>query len=293
MTFSEPKALASTSSVTDTTTDYETTGSPTTSTVQASTGLEAFPTEIDLTTTQLSSALEPTIIITESATTAAIAELTTATDVIGEDATTTAPVTDTTATLEFHTTTTAELVTTTSEEASTVFTTTSEDPATPTFIVNSGFDDSSSSYDPWTFWTSNRELGIDIKVNIDSTTKHEGLNSVHFEYIRSGVSYLRQPLTIIPKAGTMYHMSAWTRTTGQTISRCNSARIRCTFGDGQIATQASMSSLFTSPDTWLQISSSCSYTQAQIDIGNLYLYVGLVCLENSQGWIDTVKFGDV
>ncbi|CAG7565683.1 unnamed protein product [Fusarium equiseti] len=223
--------LASTLIATVSSTDYETTGAPTTSTVQASISSEAFPAGNALTTTQLlanelSPTLKSVITVIESATTSATTGLTTTTDVVGEDATTTVPAIDTTATLELDATTTAEPVTPTSEENSTVFTTTSEDPITPTFIVNSGFDDSSSSYDPWTFSTSNRELGIDIKVNIDSATKHEGSNSARFEYIRSGVSYLRQPLTIIPKAGTMYPMSAWTRTTGQTISRCNSARIQ-------------------------------------------------------------------
>ncbi|KAI6772999.1 hypothetical protein HG530_003957 [Fusarium avenaceum] len=221
-------------------------------------------------TTALSSTEELTITVTESI------SGTQATSTLEESITTTD---ESTATVE---PTTTEAATTSDEPTTTAAasTTTAEAPADPTHITNGGFEDSSESVSPWELFQS-----ADTSVAVDTNVRNDGQNSARLSFSVGKVNYLRQPLQSI-SAGVSYTASAWIRP----HFLCTSTYIVCAYRTTGVSSRLALPLTVTDGSSWQQLSLPCSYTQAQLDEGNLYLYVGYNCPSGSTSYIDSVDF---
>jgi hypothetical protein len=175
--------------------------------------------------------------------------------------------------------TTTEIATTTEAATATDTTTTSEAPSAIPFLSNAGFDDYTSSLAP-------RELYIDENtVSIASDVKHDGRNSaLMVQGMRPLVDYIMQPLRGSITAGVAYTMSA------KADMFCPGVALICTYQNNNWDDPEGI--LLTSHvDEWTHVSSTCTYTQEQIDSGDLYFMIGFICSGNQgRGYIDTVDF---
>ncbi|KAF4336686.1 hypothetical protein FBEOM_9431 [Fusarium beomiforme] len=224
-------------------------------------------TTIEFSTTEGSLTIDLTSTATESD---AVTTIATTTDSTTTETTTAEPTTTA------EDTTTAE-PTTTAETSTTV-----EAPAGPTHIVNAGFEASSQSISPWSLVDTSAQYSV----SVDTTESHEGQNSAHMSYRSGSTNFLRQPLQNI-EAGVSYTMSAWILSS----STCPVAYLRCTFNDDSVV----KSEMYIVPDgtedSWQQMTATCAYSQAQVDAGNLFFYVGFYCYGSlSEPRIDTVGF---
>ncbi|KAH7166805.1 hypothetical protein DER46DRAFT_600982 [Fusarium sp. MPI-SDFR-AT-0072] len=177
--------------------------------------------------------------------------------------------------------TTAEIATTTEAATATATTTTSEAPSAIPFISNAGFEDDSSSTAPW-------ELTYgENTVSVVSDVKHDGRNSARITQGQSMISdYIRQPLRGSITAGVTYTMSAWVNAN----YFCPGVTFMCSYQDNYW-TNPEVVDLTAATDEWTYISSTCTYTQEQIDSGGLYFMIGFNCIgAQGQGYIDTVDF---
>ncbi|KAF5984427.1 light induced alcohol dehydrogenase Bli-4 [Fusarium coicis] len=156
--------------------------------------------------------------------------------------------------------TTSEIATTTEAATPTDTTTTSEAPSAIPFLSNAGFDDYTPSLAPW-------ELYIDENtVSIASDVKHDGHNSaLMVQGIRPLVDYIRQPLRGSITAGVAYTMSAWVKAD----MFCPGVTLICTYQDNNWNNPEGI--LLTSHvDEWTHVSSTCAYTQEQVDSGDFF-----------------------
>ncbi|KAM0547585.1 hypothetical protein ACHAPJ_010329 [Fusarium lateritium] len=254
------------------------TEAPTTTTTEASIVTDG-TTATGLTTSDLSSIEELTSTIFESQSTtetstaegSSYTELSTTGLSYTEEFTLTVTETTSTWSVEESTTIMTESMTvgeTSTTEAPTT-TTTSEAPAGPTFLANAGFEASPVTTDPWGFFITEPNYAL----SLDSDIKHDGEHSARIDLAVTATNYIRQEYSLTPEAGVPYSVSAWVR------------------GGARQNGQRTLLSLAGSLNEWKQISGTCNYSQAQINAGNLYLYVGFTCSANGQGWIDTVSFG--
>ncbi|KAF5712172.1 hypothetical protein FMUND_8594 [Fusarium mundagurra] len=177
--------------------------------------------------------------------------------------------------------TTTEIATTTEPAATTTdTTTTSEAPSAVPFLSNAGFDDYASSMEPWELQTGENT------VSIASDVKHDGRNSaLMIQGMKPFIDYIRQPLRGSITAGVAYTMSAWVNAD----MFCPGVMLLCTYQNNNWDDPET--ALFTSVDEWTHVSSTCTYTQEQIDSGDLYFMIGFICSGNQgRGYIDTVNF---
>ncbi|KAG8360470.1 hypothetical protein FVEN_g2056 [Fusarium venenatum] len=175
---------------------------------------------------------------------------------------------------------TSEIATT---EAATVtaVSTTSAAPSTIPFISNTGFDDESSSLAPWELY-----IGEDT-VSIDTDVKHDGPNSARINKGQGIVQdYIRQPLRGSITAGVTYTMSAWVNAN----LYCPYALLICSYQNNNWA-EPGIFDITAKTDDWTYVSTTCTYTQDQIDSGNLYFMIGFGCIgAQGIGYVDTVDF---
>ncbi|QPC73312.1 hypothetical protein HYE68_004064 [Fusarium pseudograminearum] len=177
---------------------------------------------------------------------------------------------------------TAEIATTTEASTAAATTTTPEEPSNVPFIRNAGFEDYDSSVEPWQMYNN------EGTVSIDSDIKYDGRHSARIGMLGSKLlqDFIRQPLQGSVTAGVTYTMSAWVRPNPY----CVAATLLCSYQNNNwdnpepvVLTEAT--------DEWTYISSTCTYTQEQIDSGDLYLMIGFI-FATSQGvvYIDDVNF---
>jgi hypothetical protein len=176
-----------------------------------------------------------------------------------------------------------ESVATTTDDTTTAvpITTTAEAPSTPTFIVNTGFEDSSESLSPWSIYVPNPP----VTLSLDTSTSHDGQNSAHLSYAEQGGNGLQQKLQGPIMADVTYAMSAWVRTS----IGCHQAHLECQFGGLYAEGQA----FELDPDTvndWQLVSTTCTFTPDQVDSGNLRMLVAFSCRMDSDAYVDTVSF---
>ncbi|KAG5787363.1 hypothetical protein H9Q69_013569 [Fusarium xylarioides] len=176
--------------------------------------------------------------------------------------------------------TTTEIATTTETATTTDTTTTSEAPSTIPFISNAGFDDYASSLAPWELYTGENA------VSIASDVKHDGRNSaLMVQGMKALVDFIRQPLRGSITAGVAYTMSAWVNAD----VFCPGVTLICTYQNNWNDPEPII--LTSSVGEWTHVSSTCTYTQEEIDSGNLYFMIGFICSGNQgRGYIDTVDF---
>ncbi|KAJ4045972.1 hypothetical protein NW761_007986 [Fusarium oxysporum] len=177
--------------------------------------------------------------------------------------------------------TTTEIATTTEAATATATMTTSEAPSAVPFIKNAGFDDDDSSIAPWELYIGENT------VSVVSDIKHDGRNSaLMVQGQRPFIDYIRQPLRGSITAGVTYAMSAWVNVN----SFCVAVTFMCSY-QNNYWTNPKIVDLTATTDEWTQISSTCTYTQEQIDSGDLYFMIGFNCITSQgQGYIDTVDF---
>ncbi|KAF4332942.1 hypothetical protein FBEOM_13260 [Fusarium beomiforme] len=178
--------------------------------------------------------------------------------------------------------TTTDSATTTESATAPATITTSEAPSTPTFIRNGGFEDSSISPSPWELY--NGEATISVVCDV----KHDGRNSVLMIHSQRAIpDYLRQRLQGPITAGVAYTMSAWVKATPS----CPYVLLQCSYQSNNWESSAAID-ITAAAGQWTHVSSTCTYTQEQINSGDLYLMVGLGCfgVPGNQGYIDTVDF---
>ncbi|TVY72073.1 hypothetical protein Focb16_v011564 [Fusarium oxysporum f. sp. cubense] len=193
----------------------------------------------------------------------------------------TASVSSTETSLDSEETSTTDLLTTEGTTTEIATTTTSEAPSTIPFIRNAGFDDDSSSAAPWELYNG------EYIVSIASNVKHDGRNSALMTAGQTVViDFIRQPLLSIITAGVTYTMSAWVNAN----HFCPGVTFMCSYQDNYW-TNPMVIDLTATTDEWTYISSTCTYTQEQIDSGDLYFMIGFNCITSQgQGHIDTVDF---
>ncbi|PNP86053.1 hypothetical protein FNYG_01109 [Fusarium nygamai] len=177
--------------------------------------------------------------------------------------------------------TTTEIATTTEAATTTDTTTTSEAPSAIPFLSNAGFDDYASSLAPWELYTGENT------VSIASDVKHDGRNSaLMIQGMKLLIDYIRQPLRGSITAGVAYTMSAWVNAD----MFCFGVTLICTYQNNNWGNPEAIL-LTSSVDEWTHVSSTCTYTQEQIDSGDLYFMIGFICSGNQgRGYIDTVDF---
>ncbi|KAF4498425.1 hypothetical protein FAGAP_5385 [Fusarium agapanthi] len=173
---------------------------------------------------------------------------------------------------------------TTAEAATATATTTSSEATSAIpFISNAGFDDDDSSVAPW-------ELYYDeFAVSIASDVKHDGRNSPLMAKTLGGrllVDYIRQPLQGSITAGVTYTMSAWVN--ANFLCPAVTLIFSC---QSNAWTDARPTDITATVDQWTYVSSTCTYTQEQIDSEGLYFMTEVTCATYpGQACIDTVDF---
>ncbi|SCV45557.1 uncharacterized protein FFB14_08721 [Fusarium fujikuroi] len=180
---------------------------------------------------------------------------------------------------------TTEIATTTEAATPTNTATTSEVPSAIPFITNAGFDDDTSSIAPWELFN-----GLEVTVSIASDVKHDGRNSALFtQGQRPLIDFIRQPLRGSITAGVAYTMSAWVNAN----LFCPAVELICSY-QNTYWEETDAIDLTTSVDEWKHVTSTCTYTQEQIDSGDLYFMIGFHCIGNGgRGYIDTVDFAAI
>ncbi|KAF5232571.1 hypothetical protein FAUST_8603 [Fusarium austroamericanum] len=179
---------------------------------------------------------------------------------------------------------TTEIATTTEPATATTAatTTTAQEPSNVPFLINAGFEEYDSSVEPWQVYR------YEATVSIDSDIKHDGRHSARIEMPGSILlqDFIRQPLQGSITAGVTYTMSAWVRPN----LWCIGAALICSYESNNWAATEPVV-LIGATDEWTYISSTCTYTQEQIDSGGLYLMIE-VLFAHSQGlvYIDDVDF---
>lgn len=179
--------------------------------------------------------------------------------------------------------TTTDAATTTEAATDTATTTTSEASSAVPFISNAGFDDDDSSVAPWETYYG------EYDVSIASDVKHDGRNSALMAATLGGKllgDYIKQPLRGLITAGVPYTMSAWINAN----YFCPGATLICSY-QNNAWTDPTTFDLTAKAGQWTYISSTCTYTQEQIDSGGLYFMIGLTCAGfPGQAYIDTADF---
>lgn len=88
-------------------------------------------------------------------------------------------------------------------------------------------------------------------------------------------------------AGVTYRMSAWVRAS----EGCAGTYIECGYQGDEFVNGETFHLDSEAADQWRQISATCTYTQAQLDAGDLYMLVGFGCpVGNNDAYVDTVGF---
>jgi hypothetical protein len=190
---------------------------------------------------------------------------------IGSVATTTDGTTTAVATTTDATTTT-EAATTTTAEATSV----------PTFIANTGFEDSFDAVAAWSLYAPNSGVTLDLDTNVH----HEGQNSARLTYSQAGQNFAQQQLHGPIMAGVTYAMSAWFRTS----EGCSTAYLLCAYQGNQFVDGVSFPLNSNAASQWQQITGTCTFNEGQIDDGDLFLLVGFSCGANTNANVDTVRF---
>ncbi|EWG41527.1 hypothetical protein FVEG_03625 [Fusarium verticillioides 7600] len=192
--------------------------------------------------------------------------------------------TSTTALSTMEDNTTTEIATTTETATTTAATTASEATSAIPFISNAGFDDDDSSVAPWELYYVD-----EFDISIASDVKHDGRNSALMAKSLGGrlpTEYIRQPLQGSITAGVTYTMSAWVNAN----SLCPAVTLICSY-QSNAWTDATPIDLTSSVDQWKYVSSTCTYTQEQIDSGGLYFMIGVTCAAYpGKAYVDTVDF---
>ncbi|KAH7236680.1 hypothetical protein BKA59DRAFT_487306 [Fusarium tricinctum] len=210
--------------------------------------------------TYLSSTKESSVIVTES-------EHTTETSIADKE-TTTVSITTTEST--------------STHAAATTDSTTTTEAAIPTFIRNAGFEDSAVSLHPWRKTNEGQTVA-----SVVSDFSHDGQNSVRMTWAAPAASYIAQDIQNPVMAGVVYTMSAWVNIS----PACFNAILMCTYGIGSTAKSQTFPISASMANQWMYISSTCTFTQGQIDVGSLVLQVGLTCVGGGgYGYYDTVDF---
>ncbi|OBS22500.1 hypothetical protein FPOA_08837 [Fusarium poae] len=213
-----------------------------------------------------SSAISEDVITTTVSTTdlSSIIIKTTETSTLSADSTTTGIPTTTA-----ESTTTAEVITTT---------TTTEPAAITTFITNSGFDDETDNAEPWALLNPERGL-----FSIDSDIKHDGRNSGRMWFNMRGSAHVGQPLREPIQAGVPYRASAWVRGG----YGCTQVVLLCAH---KKTTSVKRQIQFLTTDLWHQVSLSCTFSQDQVNAGDLYVNIQFYCDSDAKAWMDTITF---
>ncbi|KAI6754675.1 hypothetical protein HG530_012427 [Fusarium avenaceum] len=168
----------------------------------------------------------------------------------------------------------------TTTEAAT--TTTAEAPSGPTFIVNTGFEDSSESVSPWSLYTpfSTTSLALDPDV------AHDGQNSARLTFSEASQNAVQQQLQGPITAGVTYAVSAWIYTS----IGCSLTYLECEYQGDEYVDGVTFVLDPTIVNRWQQLTGTCTFTQGQIDAGDLYVLVGFGCQGNTNAYVDTVSF---
>jgi hypothetical protein len=89
------------------------------------------------------------------------------------------------------------------------------------------------------------------------------------------------------KAGLEYSVSAWIHPGAQ----CSTARISCKYNDvNPVNGMAGFKDTTDTHEQWQEISTSCTFTQDQIDMGGLVLAISFWCYEWNRNLVDSVVF---
>ncbi|KAF9776185.1 hypothetical protein IL306_005659 [Fusarium sp. DS 682] len=241
------------------------------------TWIESTPTTTDGTTTEAATTTDSTGTADSTTTKAAT---TTEPTTTAEDTTTTQP-----AISDKPTTSAADSTISTDLTTSAVSTTTTETRAAPTRITNGGFEDSALVASSWTRVTPS---GSWFVLTIDTTQKHDGQNSALMTWSQGTSGFVRQSLQDI-KAGVPYAMSAWVLP-----SVCTFAYIICYYNTVTVVNRANFPIAGGTGNTWQQVSTTCTYSQDQLDVGGLYLAIGFNCPgAGSKAHIDTVVVSEL
>ncbi|RGP63731.1 hypothetical protein FSPOR_8337 [Fusarium sporotrichioides] len=159
--------------------------------------------------------------------------------------------------------------------------TTTTEAAIPTFISNAGFEDFAVSMAPWRKTNEGQTVA-----SVVSDFSHDGQNSVRMTWAAPAASYIAQDIQSPVTAGVAYTMSAWVNLS----PACFNAILMCTYGVRSTAKSETFPISGSMANQWIFISSTCTYTQDQIDAGSLVLQVGLTCVAGGYGYYDTVDF---
>ncbi|WZH50021.1 CBM-cenC domain-containing protein [Fusarium acuminatum] len=179
---------------------------------------------------------------------------------------------------------TTTVVATTTEAATTeaATTTTAEATSVPTFIANTGFEDSFDAVAAWSLYAPNSGVTLDL----DTDVHHEGQNSARLTYSQAGQNFAKQQLYGPITAGVTYAMSAWFRTS----EGCSTAYLLCAYQGNQFVDGVSFPLNSNAASQWQQITGTCTFNEGQIDAGDLFLLVGFSCGANTNANVDTVSF---
>ncbi|KAF4429437.1 hypothetical protein FACUT_9180 [Fusarium acutatum] len=180
---------------------------------------------------------------------------------------------------------TTEIATTAEAATPTDTATTSEVPSAIPFISNAGLDDYASSIAPWELYTGGNTAFV------VSDVTHDGPNSAFMIQGQSPlIDFIRQPLQGSLTAGATYTMSAWVNAN----SFCPAVVLICSYQNNYWEEPEPIL-LTTSVNQWAHVFSTCTYTQEQIDSGDLYFMIGFQGCSSStgRGYIDKVDFSAV
>jgi len=161
-------------------------------------------------------------------------------------------------------------------------TTSIETPIRTNLIINGDFEDS----DTGVWYQSPESASMDIY-----TLTNESPARGHYAKSISGsedMMTINYPFSKgVIKADLEYSVSAWIRPDAQ----CSTARIYCKYNDvNPIRSLAGFKDTTDSYEQWQEISTSCTYTQDQIDMGGLVLSISFWCYEWKQNLVDSVVF---
>ncbi|KPM42140.1 hypothetical protein AK830_g4415 [Neonectria ditissima] len=181
-------------------------------------------------------------------------------------------------TTEISTTEAPTATSTTVTNDSTASTNEASTSSVPNYLQNPGFE---SGIAPWDLPYQNV---IRPAITLDTSQLHSGSQSGYLAYtgplLGSGFYGLADQTSLV--AGQTYDASVWIRQSGS----CPSFSFACALGQNLLIPESVVETSGTSVrDTWVQLKTSCAWTQAQINAGGVGIIVKTICASINL-WVD-------
>ncbi|OBS23362.1 hypothetical protein FPOA_03911 [Fusarium poae] len=186
------------------------------------------------------------------------------------------------------------LVTTTSDSTS-ASTTIVPEPESTSLLENGGFDILPATIEPWEKYLG---YGDQADISISDTVSQNGRSSVRFQYKpgpRPNIDsqYMVQKLDKNKVSfGVTYQLTAWFRSDVSAFPptlACTNAFMQGIYDTNKYVARKSFRLNDETPNQWQSFSLQFGFSEQQFNQGDLYVWVGLICQNGFEGFVDSIS----